>query len=259
MSQKRFPRSVITRLWLMVILCGTISVVNGCRPNSPALPTPPARQDATPSLPVMSTLVWQGITPGKTTLTEVVSLLGDPHEQTRRGDYQIYTYKNLGYLGPSGRWHETEIWAQVQAMSTTVMAVYRSDPYTKATDTGYISRADIASVGDLVNIYGKPDKVAWTYIVNLRYLIWARYGIAAEVNVNMWRRRWNELHVFEVILFEPMTLSEFLQTQSQWPWPHQVSEIGTENLYPVGSSDHPDALPEDPFDWNNILLPTATP
>ena len=125
----------------------------------------------------------------------------------------------------------------------TVFGILRNFPYLEKGQ----SLADINTLEQLVLLYGRPQKTSWTFFRTTRYLVWAQDGIATMVDADIRYRSWDKFLVGNVLIFESMSLDQFLQTQ----WPYKGWE--DHNLYIDG--DAPDTLPEDPYDWEHMPTP----
>jgi hypothetical protein len=192
--------------------------------------------------PFPKSSTWRSITPGQTTEDELLTQLGQPDSQLLRGTYQVYRYADRKELGG---WHVVEIWINSQI----VFAIFLDEPFQNE-DFQYVS--DTPSLEVLVRKYGRPDYVVWTLISDTRYLVWGRDGIAAMVDSDINHRNWENLRVHEMLVFVPQNTWYFMLLQSSWPWPRTGGGITSHNLAPIGSSDHPDVLPQDPYDWTHM-------
>ena len=180
-------------------------------------------------------LSWNGITPGQTSLTEALTILGEPDSIYQKNGYDVYSYVDKKGLN----WHLVEIWAKKNGFKTTIRGILRSIPY--------LENPEINTLDQLVLFYRQPQKVTWTFFRTTRYLIWTNIGIAVMADADIRYRSWDTFLVDNILIFEPMSLEQFLQTQ--WP----STDWEDQNLYSGG--DSPDTLSEDPYDWKHMPTP----
>ncbi len=191
--------------------------------------------------------VWRGIQPGRTTLEEALDILGPAGKTGVRGEYGYYRYVEHEDFG----WKIVELWVQEQHSENIVVGILRYRRY----EAGMSGPDDYQTLGQLVLRYGRPDDVKWTIFSHMRYLIWAREGISARVlafqdSID----EWDKLLVFDIVLFEPMSLKEYLRTAFPL-WDDIFTGWVSNNMYAPGLSDAPDRLPEDPYDWAHMPTP----
>jgi hypothetical protein len=191
--------------------------------------------------------VWRGIQPGRTTLEEALDILGPADKVGVRGEYDYYRYVEREDPG----WERVELWVQEQRGENMVVGILRDRRYEEG-----ISRVeDFRTLEELVLQYGRPDDVKWTVQSHMRYLIWARQGISTSVLATQDRiDEWDKLWVFDIVLFEPMSLRKYLGTAFPL-WDDIFEGWIPENMYAPGLSDAPDRLPEDPYDWAHMPTP----
>ncbi len=231
-------RTISSRLlWLMmglgIVACSGISW--------------PSNKSVTPQL-LSSPPSWHGIMPGQTSLAQVLDILGQPDSIERRYGYEVYRYLEHKDLG---NWEKVELWIAEQNQSSRVSAVFRAWPYWEEDR----SLADVQTLAQLITEYGRPDRVIWTPICKERYLIWAHEGVAVSASAQPSFLHPEEYTVGDVLLFAPMPIRTFMGTD--WPYPNDGSGWSNGNTCTSQTTDAPDTLPEDPYDWDKLL--TATP
>jgi len=191
---------------------------------------------------------WRGITPGQTTLDEALEILGDPDEFEMRGDYLVYIYRIDNFADLSActawGWIAVELWVQERENGRVVVGVFRVGGCYGPRVVG-----DFAVLNDLVAAYGRPDEVSWGDC-HQRVLIWARQGVMAKVWALLYPASWQQQPVISILVFEPMSIRQFRRTE--WPWYGQgyLTVPARQNQCPA---DVVESLPEDPFDWREIL------
>lgn len=191
---------------------------------------------------------WHGIQIGRTTIHGAISLIGEPDKIVTRGSYQVYQYK----YEPELNWAFVELWIESSDPSEQIAAVLRIIPSIR---TQRIAD-ETPDLTELVSAYGKPDSVTWSDWDGERYLIWARYGIAARVptpvSIEATRiDRENAAVAVDILLFEPMGVRKLGRVR--WPWPEQATDggpVGWTSIKPIYLYD--DKEPRDPFDWTGI-------
>ena len=186
---------------------------------------------------------WRGITPGQTTLEEAETLLGAPDFTEKRQGYQVYGYEGRAELG----WHNVELWAAEREGQEVLIGVLRVDQYLDEGTDRY-SLADIQNLEQLVTPYGRPEQVTWSNYCQARHLVWAQNGIASTVDSHADPPEWSNFFVQAVLIFEPMSVRQFMRTR--WPWPQYGPVWSHQN--PCDETDVLDALPEDPYDWEHV-------
>jgi hypothetical protein len=199
-------------------------------------------------LQVESPISWHGIMPGHTTVQEAFALLGPSDTKGKRNvdtrAYNIYAYV--------GRYEElssqiVELWTEERANQEIVIAIFRRG-----------ALKDISSLKQLVGEYKQPDKVSWHYRCGTRFLVWSQKGIGAQV-FTYGQPSWGN-PLGEILLFEPMSLDQFMQM----PWPYYKpppieGKIFLENNPCNKDSIHPDIGAEDPYDWEHMpTLPSTS-
>jgi hypothetical protein len=180
---------------------------------------------------------WNGVTLGdEIEIQAIKQMFGNSTSEEQRHEYSILIYDNKNEWS----WERTEIWIK----ESQVLGVYLRYPNPKPT------------LEDLVIQFGKPDKVTWAFGRHMRYVIWAKDGLAVEAYANTRKVSWDGFSVLEMLYFVPTDINTFLDTYH--PFPKYPSGFAKFNLYSPGKSDIPDTLPEDPFDWSTMPTPRAT-
>ncbi len=229
MSNKRWYLMV-----LIVVVLGLLSVVFWKLREPPPLGVAPS---------------WHGVVPGETRAPAVTTLWGEPDRIEERGDYRVYGYGSRQIAG----WRRIELWTKIADPNQTIAAILRSRPETQLTDGIVRSQADLSTLDQVVQLYGRPEKVTWTPFRLDRYLMWPQRGVAVGAYAYVTQFSWEELAINEVLLFAPMTLRELLNTE--WPWPPYGAGWASHNLYTGTTADAPDRFPEDPYDWAHMPTP----
>lgn len=232
------------RLLLLILLISLVLLINNDMKKE-QYPTQPS---------------WFGITPGKTTLQEVIEILGEPNEIENKSFYPTRSNNQYFENSPNSQifiyksrfkdWQHVEIWFENKNNDNIVFAVLLT--------LREITPQTPVSLGSLVSTYGKPNEITWTLFPNTRYLIWSNYGIAASASTDIKVREnnqiidrdLNEINVGEILYFQPTLVSEIFSTQ--WPWPNNGAGWVLDNLFQGGSLDFAGNLPKDPYNWNNL-------
>jgi hypothetical protein len=194
--------------------------------------------DAPPLAPTAP--AWRTIRPGETSADEAIAILGEPDDIVDRGKYRVYQYRWDSRL----HWLLVELWTEVDTDASRVWAVLRTLSYY---DPAKHPAEDVPTVEELLLQYGRPDRVTWSVGSELRYWIWARHGIAAKVEADMYRTSWEDFDVAEVLLFQPRTIRTLVR--ESLPWPENGAGWAHRNI------NDDDLLPEDPYDWSTAPLP----
>jgi len=184
---------------------------------------------------------WRDITPGISTQTEVVNILGLPNKTEERGGFLIYTYQDYQNLG----WKWVEIWFESQSLE--VVGILLTIPGEANSETNM-------QLMNLAQAYGKPNFISWSTLRYERFFAWTDRGIAIEASISSWP----QLSSFDLstvtttntFLFEPQPGLRF--TRFKWPWPAGAG-WNSENMYQSGTTDAPDLYPKDPIDWHKVL------
>lgn len=185
---------------------------------------------------------WRRIIPGETTAQQALCILGIPDEEDTRDDYQILRYINHQEWG----WQIVEIWSSRDS-NGKVVGIFLKDSFLTS-ETG-------TSLNTLVSQFGRPNKVTWSMIPLMRFLIWSDEGIAVLADANITDYSRGEFEVVYILYFEPMELETFLQNAHELPWPY-IGSFSEVNLFTFQTTDAPDILPEDPYDWERIPTPS---
>ncbi len=200
---------------------------------------------------------WRGITPGQTSLNEVIQLLGEPDEIKETNECTVYHYVNRDGWG----WYNIEILFADRDNSLLAIGIVLSFPNQEA-KLPFQSIPGKIKLLDFGVEYGQPDKVTWNMTCGYRVVIWARRGVAVSVSIPYGDVvTLSEVNVQQVKFFEPVTIDQYLNNYSFWPFGIQPYP---QNPCPPGSSSSSDIRvndprPEDPFDWDDLLMPTSTP
>lgn len=223
-------------LVLIVIVLGVLSVAFWKLREPPPLGVAPS---------------WQGVVLGETRAQALITLWGEPDHIEERGDYRVYSYGSRQI----GGWQRIELWTETADPNQTIVAMLRTYPETQLVNGRVRSLADLSTLDQVVLLYGQPEEVTWGVFCLERYLMWPRQGVAVGAYAYVTQFSWEELGVSEVLLFEPMNLRAFLNTE--WPWPTYGVGWAGHNLCTNTTTDAPDRFPEDPYDWE--YMPTPQP
>jgi hypothetical protein len=191
---------------------------------------------------------WQGITPGQTLESEARAILGEPLRITEQHEFRVLRYTEMRDYGG---WEIIDLWVVRQNDGRdVVIGVLRISPYK---DDKHRPVADVQTLSQLVTWYGRPEQVSWSLSCHSRFLFWASRGIAALVTSKQDGFLIGEYTVFSVLLVEPMSTRQLIETT--WPLPEVGPAWTSENLCAPGTTDAPEDLPEDPYDWEELLAP----
>lgn len=174
---------------------------------------------------------WQGIVPGKTTLSEAVSLIGEPIKIETRSGYMIYGYEEMD------QWSKIELWSKKDVVDVIFFNTFLFNPENPHRTLSFIE--------DL----GRPQMVGWSQTRFLRMLSWPKKGISLYSTLLKNTKRSIELEDQKVsyyVLFPLMTKDELSNTT--WPWPYYTGPA-SENIWTEDRTDAPDEYPEDPYKW----------
>ncbi len=195
-------------------------------------------------------LSWYGITPGRTTLSESLDLLGEPSKIEIRDKYLVHYYNDKTLWG----WEVVELWSLVEDKKFIIESIYLFFP-NYSTSLG--ESTHFSHLIDLVLVFGRPEKVTWSSGCRTRTLTWPMKGVMVVADANVKLKDWSEIGVGEMVISYPMGVREFLKTARQWPWPMGAG-IVDENMC-ASTEDNtrfPDRYPEDPYDWEHMPTPT---
>ncbi|KAF0107995.1 MAG: hypothetical protein FD146_1293 [Anaerolineaceae bacterium] len=212
---------------------------------------------------------WNGITPGETTLAQLILRMGFPDKVQRQDSCISFFYSGVFYSGDDISIEYIEGWGTIEVFLTArngnivVVSLLRSNPQL---GPNFRSMADVTNLQQLVLEYGKPDKVTWSSSSTFRYLIWARKGVAATAAYMGRLGDWDDSVVVKILLFEPTDIQQLLVNDAEihlgfmqnypcvslmdatmLPW----------NQPPPAPPDAGDMFPEDPYDWEH--MPTPAP
>jgi hypothetical protein len=185
--------------------------------------------------------IWYGIAPGQTLLSEAISILGEPDNSKNREGYDVYYYREMKDFGG---WEYIDLWVEKRAGNDTVVGIYRHLPYE---NEDHHSVADVQTLAQLATMYGRPDEVKWGRSCGVRFVLWTRQGVGAQVSSKTAFLYPNEYPVESVLFIEPMNLSQFLW--KTWPW----SETGPAPSSQKVCISRRDTLPQDPYNWDRLL------
>lgn len=246
------PKNLSSLLRLIVFFFCWLAVA-GCRPT-PASPTavvfsPTPRPTLLPTFTPEPSLYtsWKGIQPGQTTAEQTLLLLGQPDRTAETPPFLVYYYDDHAEWG----WRRIEIWFEPVNDQWVVSGVFFTWTYSDQ----YMSLVS-TQVLPLLLEYGRPTKVTWGKNPRVRYWIWAEAGVAVEASSTLSDVTgvgWDKTGYSELLLFNPMELEQFLETD--WPWPQDSHGFSLRNLYPEGEATRADTRPEDPYDWTTMPTP----
>ena len=206
---------------------------------------------------------WNGITPGETTLTQLIFQMGVPKEVQTQDNYIRFAYYGDPFKPEYIKgWGFIDVLLMVRNGNIVVVSISRTSQ--QIWPPFYPSLAEETSLSRLVLENGRPDIVAWSSVPGFRYLMWARKGIAVISDYAGPRKDWSENGAVEILLFEPADINNILIYNSegyfdippnfpcatlmsldQFPWEGP----------PRGSRD---SFPKDPYDWEHMPTPSAT-
>lgn len=183
---------------------------------------------------------WLDLCIGKSKLNESEHVLGTPRLISERSDSEMWEVWIFDE-------QNVEVWVD---SSQVIQVILIFDP-----------REDLPSLDKLVEKIGRPDKVTWVSYFGWRYWLWPRYGIAANASKYTrvsyrWKaspRTWQGVVLEEVMLFRPMSLQDFLDNYSEWPFPVDAGP-GKENPYPPDQFGIVDPAPENPYELSTISV-----
>lgn len=147
--------------------------------------------------PILSTVpTWQGITPGVTSVEEVIGSLGLPvrsEKNEKTGDYEVLAYPDeFGSNSP----HFLQVDATCNCISHISVAI--------------LSQNEYILLEDVFADYGEPEivvgAITWQ---RTSTFVYARQGIAV---VAQSQRELENAIVFEIEYFVPITTEEYMQT-----------------------------------------------
>ncbi len=243
------PPKYLSSLLRLIVFFFCWLAVTGCRPT-PASPTavvfPPTPHPTFTPEPSLYTS-WKGVQPGQTTAEQTLLLLGKPDRMEETPPFLIYGYDDHAEWG----WQLIEIWFERANDQWLVSGVFFTIPYI---DRGLSFISNQAFT--LLLEYDRPTKVTWGKKSFARYWIWTEAGVAVEVSSTLSDVTgvgWDKAGYSELLLFNPMELEQFLETD--WPWPLGSSGFSLQNLFPEGKGIHADTRPEDPYDWTTMPTP----
>lgn len=191
---------------------------------------------------------WHGITPGKTTYSEVVEILGHPDSEFSKNGYFVLEYSNEFF------WEIVHVWFPEKDNKNVVVGVLVEVP---ATDKNDKSRSELKDLRQVIRIYGLPEKVTWAQIPEVRHVVWANQGVAMGVGANISSTIDGNFNIGSALFFEPMNLESYFSQVVHWPlYDLHLGGFSPENLYPLIPYRHTqDPYPEDPYDWDALLRP----
>lgn len=197
---------------------------------------------------------WKNITPGKTSLDEIVSMYGNPDEIKHGNGITNLIYRNHSSFKPRTR---VDIIIAKKNSSYVVKAVFGDSLFWGFPQERYIPSNDFVNLEQIIIRYGKPSKVTWAPQNLMRYLMWPEQGIAviAEPKYKP-TLTWREIEVNGIIVFEPMNLNRYIC--STYHWASVSNFIFPSFKMPPQIPDMRDIFPEDPYDWDNIPAPSST-
>ncbi|HNT54473.1 MAG TPA: hypothetical protein PKG95_07160 [Anaerolineaceae bacterium] len=185
---------------------------------------------------------WRGITPGLSTRTDVVSILGLPDNTEERGGFLIDVYQDRQNLG----WKWVEVWFEPEQLKVQgILLIIPNDA----------NPTDKLQLIDLAERYRKPNFISWSTLRYERFFAWTDRGVAIEASISTLSpdstADLSKVKTTSAFLFEPQSVFSF--TRFAWPWPAGAGWNNT-NLYQSGTTDAPDLYPENPIDWARVEL-----
>ena len=150
-------------------------------------------------------ITWQGIVPGKTTLTEAKSLIGEPKAIETRSGYLVYRYEEMD------QWSIIELWSTNEIVEVIFFNTNLFNPENPHRTITFIEEL------------GRPEIVGWSQTRFLRMLAWPKKGIALYSTLLKNNKRSIELEDQKVgyyVLFSPMTKEALSKTT--WPWLYYI-------------------------------------
>ncbi len=193
---------------------------------------------------------WRGLVPGKTIKQNILEILGEPEKnsivvvESHMLELMIYENRPNDFNG----WRVVRLFLENRDSETVLIGVSLK---WATQDTMGTPQTDIRFLYQLILTYGKPEKVKWfNGVGSARVMIWASRGVAVVADAAVSQRAWDELFVYEILIFEPMTTEQFLATgwarlTIQWA----DRRYGATNIM----MDAP--YEEDPYDWSNMPQP----
>lgn len=188
---------------------------------------------------------WNGLTPGVSTVPEMLSVLGrDVKAEYRNSSHWVYTYTDLPEVG----WRHVELWALDRGTKRVIVGIFFQEPIRPQSD--HPTMLNLRTLGEIAQRLGEPDHVSWTSSPMQRAPIWADSGVLvlALARFNDERFDQSKAPISALLLFQPMGPKRMMRTIYQLPWPN-IPWIAPNNVYREGHTDSPDRLPQDPYNW----------
>ena len=212
---------------------------------------------------------WNGITPGETTLAQVLFKMGPPKEfQSRDGCIR------LSYLGDPFApeyikgWGKIDVLLKPIAGNFMVVLIHRDDLQTTPPNNPFL--LDEGNLKFLVLENGRPDKVTWSAFTHFRVLIWARKGMAVTAfsmgPLEDWDSQVLTRAIVEVTLFAPTDIQHLLvydsENDQEFTANYPCASLMPARSLPVDKKPPSSAIrdpgSEDPYDWEHMPTPSAT-
>ena len=199
-------------------------------------------------------ITWKKVTPGNTTMSEVLALYGNPDEIKSNGNLINLIYKKHPSFKPRNSVH---ILIATRKGEKIVVAIFANQLSWGFPPQPYLPPDDYVNLEQVLLLYGKPAKVTWASYTLKRYLLWPEYGIAVIADPMYTKTlTWDEIELDGIIIFEPMNLRKFICSSNRWASLSHFIFPGFKK--PIEIPDMRDIYPEDPYDWERLPTPTTT-
>lgn len=194
-------------------------------------------------LTIEQALTWHSITPGKTSQSTVIRILGAPDQVNRVEGYESIIYQSRADLG----WEQVQVLFDLDA-DAHVLGIL-------LTTSG--EQDGIYSFKNLINRIGVPGMVLWGEKPYVRYLGWANRGLGLNVMIipksGDIARTFEDVKNYRVFIFQPMSDEALGNTDGLCCRFDGIQLWSPRNMFLQGGSNTPDVYLQNPIDWNSLM------
>jgi len=189
-------------------------------------------------------LTWHAITPGKTSQSAVIRILGAPDKVNRVEGYESIIYQSRADLA----WEQVQVVFDLDADAHVLGILLTSNG--TAGEKAY-------SFSQILKQFGAPAMVLWGDKPYVRFLGWPNRGLGLSVMVTPktgdTAKTYADVKNYRVFIFQPESLEELKKMDWLCCRFDGIQLWSDNNKFLQGRSNTPDVYLQDPFDWNSLI------